>query len=126
MERSFFVFDEVCRKLCRSLFLFSIHVEMVCLGIPNFSDVTLLVILFSISRLILHFCISDTLFRFCLTADILRLNQILFCNPRTFFSFLFTLNPTVEFQRSIVSVFVVQKDPRRKKIDIVREKPIRD
>ena len=68
-------FDSFIEKTV--LFLFFIHVDIVFLGIPNFSDVALFAVPFSVSRMIFTFA----LLRFCLTADILRLNQILFCDP---------------------------------------------
>ena len=68
-------FDSFIEKTV--LFLFFIHVDILFLGIRNFSDVALFAVPFSVSRMIFTFA----LLRFCLTADILRLNQILFRDP---------------------------------------------
>ena len=75
---------DICPKLCKSLLLFFTHIEIVFLGIPNFSDAVLLFILFSVRQLILHFCISDTLLSYRLTVDILHLNQTMFYDPAMF------------------------------------------
>ena len=99
-------FDSFIEKTV--LFLFFIHVDIVFLGIPNFSDVALFAVPFSVSRMIFTFA----LLRFCLTANILRLNQILFHDPIILFSFIFTLNVTFEFQKSsVLVVFCAVEEP---------------
>ena len=98
------VFDGVCPKLCKSLFLFFIHVKIVFLGIPNFSDAVPLVILFSISQLILNFCVNEHYLSFRLIANILVLNHILLYDP-TMVSFLIHIYIKCKFQISKIDNF---------------------